>query len=83
MAPADPADLLTNTPASVTKTQPPSYHTLEDADQKDDGNKILFVREDQVINGGVKGFFRRAGRMLKRSTTLNSDNIHPEMDSDK
>jgi hypothetical protein len=72
-----------NKPVTVTMTHPVSYHTLEDADQKDEGNKILFVRADQVINGGVKGFFRRAGRVLKRSATLNSDNIHPETDSDK
>jgi hypothetical protein len=72
-----------NKPASVTIAHAASYHTLEDGDQKDEGNKILFVRADQVINGGVKGFFRRAGRVLKRSTALSSDNIHPETDSDK
>ena len=71
-----------STPSSVTIARTVSYHTLEDADQPNDGNKILFVRTDQVLSGGVKGFLRKASRLIKRSTALNSDNIHPETDSD-
>ncbi|TDW99533.1 hypothetical protein [Dinghuibacter silviterrae] len=70
-----------NNPAlAVTTTPSPAYHTLEEGDQAADGDKILFVRADQVMNGEVKGFFRRAGRLLKRSTPFNSDNVRPESD---
>ena len=71
-----------STPSPVTIARTVSYHTLEDADQPNDGNKILFVRTDQVLGGGVKGFLRKASRLIKRSAALNSDNIHPETDSD-
>jgi anti-sigma factor RsiW len=64
----------------VTSAPPVSYHTLEDGDKEADGDKILFVRADQVVNGEVKGFFRRAGRLLKRSTSLTNDNVRPDSD---
>lgn len=64
----------------VTTAAPASYHTLEDGDQEADGDKILFVRADQVVNGEVKGFFRRAGRLLKRSTSINNDNVRTDSD---
>lgn len=61
----------------VTSAGAVSYHTLEGADQKSDDNKILFVRTDQVMGGDVKGFFRRASRTLRHSTS-NEENIHPD-----
>ena len=64
----------------VTTATPVSYHTLEDGDQAADEDKILFVRADQVVNGEVKGFFRRAGRLLKRSTSINNDIVRADSD---
>jgi len=72
-----------NNPGNVTTEHAVSYHTLEDADQKNDENTILFVRADQVMNSGVKGFFRKASRVIKRSASLGSDNIHAEPDADR
>jgi hypothetical protein len=68
---------------AVTNAPAVSYHTIEDQDDNNSGNKILFVRTDQVMNSGVKGLFRRAGRVLKHGTTLNADNVHAETDTDK
>lgn len=76
----DTADANNNSFA-VTRATPATYHTIEEGDQGADGDKILFVRADQVVNGEVKGFFRRAGRLLKRSTSLNTDNVR--LDSDR
>ncbi len=73
----------TQTDKTVTNAPAVSYHTIEDQDDNNTGNKILFVRTDQVMNSGVKGLFRRAGRVLKHGTTLNTDNVHSETDADK
>lgn len=70
---------INNRPA-VTRTSSPTYHTLEDGNQEASNDRILFVPADQVVNGEVKGFFRRAGRLIKRSASLNNDVVRPESD---
>ena len=71
-----------NNHPTVTTTSAVSYHTLEDTDQKNAGDKILFVRADQVMTGGVKGLFRKAGRVIKRSASLSAENVHPDPDAE-
>jgi hypothetical protein len=74
----------TNTSAPVTIARTASYHTLEDMDGNGGGdNKILFVRADQVVTGGVKGFFRKAGRVIRHNTSINPDSVHPESETSK
>ena len=75
------ADNENNHP-TVTSTNAVSYHTLEDTDQKNGDDKILFVRADQVMTGGVKGLFRKAGRVIKHSTSLSTENVHPDPDAE-
>lgn len=65
--------------STVTTTASPTYHTLEDGNEDVSNDRILFVPADQVVNGEVKGFFRRAGRLIKRSASLN-DVVRPESD---
>jgi hypothetical protein len=76
-------EIVNKIPSTVTTQASPSYHTIEDGDQEAGGDKILFVQADQVVNGEVKGFFRRAGRLIKRSTSFNTDNVHPDPGTDK
>lgn len=66
--------------STVTTTASPTYHTLEDGNEDASNDRILFVPADQVVNGEVKGFFRRAGRLIKRSASLNNDVVRPESD---
>jgi hypothetical protein len=84
---SNPTQIASNNPTtskpSVTNNTAVSYHTIEDQDDNNSGNKILFVRTDQVMNSGVKGLFRRAGRVIKHGTTLSTDNVHAETDTDK
>jgi hypothetical protein len=70
-----------NTPA-VTLEAPASYHTLGDTEEGKDEDRILFVRADQVVGGDVKGFFRKASRVLKHTTSLNSESVHPDPSAD-
>ncbi|HTJ11205.1 MAG TPA: hypothetical protein VL547_04250 [Dinghuibacter sp.] len=72
--------LAINNRPTVTRTSSPTYHTLEDGNQEASNDRILFVPADQVVNGEVKGFFRRAGRLIKRSASLNNDVVRPESD---
>lgn len=66
--------------STVTTIASPTYHTLEDGNADASNDRILFVPADQVVNGEVKGFFRRAGRLIKRSASLNNDVVRPESD---
>lgn len=87
VAVSNPTQIASNNPTTskptVTNNTAVSYHTIEDQDDNNSGNKILFVRTDQVMNSGVKGLFRRAGRVIKHGTTLSADNVHAEAEADK
>ena len=62
----------------VTSVSPIAYHSLNDTDQEEDDNRILFLRQDLVLTSGVQGFFRKAGRMiLRRGVAIGNDHLHP------
>lgn len=65
----------------VTSTTAVTYHTLEDNDQKERKEKILFVNTDDVANGSVKSFFRKAGRVIKRTSLLDTDKSSKSQDA--